>query len=431
MNETEHVPLNMGLMGYIGTALDVSDFIFFNIVVVTFRSFTTDLFLIAILVNVHRLLGCTLQPYVAWKADHIRSRFGRRKPFLMVFLPGAAVLIILLGLLPEWIPKSSYHTIYALAAVAGVFILWQVCQEINLSAHTTLYPAVISQRRLGTAGAVRMVLSGLMTLFMTYYVMHWADINRFYPYLAGAIITALAIPCLLFTPENNTHIPAPARYNPLEHLHLLWEQPRYALISVIASAALAFPVTMVLFQSLYVTRVLHFSLGQLGKAMFPGTVVALILAVPLGYAVDIITPRAMMIFSFALWIIAAAAMAFFVQHWIALMLVQILYFVGYTIQTSAILALTFENVSEDERGAVFGIIQVTRAVATILASLIVGYLVNIHDQYRVAYQACIILAVIGIVAAWFLKGFRNPRTPVTPGVAISTTDIFNPPSEES
>jgi|GEM_PF-3360413 len=431
MKKNNHLYFHMGTMGYIGTALDVNDFIFFNIVVVTFRSFTSDLFLIAILVNVHRLLGCTLQPYVAWKADHIHSRFGRRKPFLMVSLPGAAVLIILLGLLPEWIPKSGYHTIFALAAVAGVFILWQVCQEINLSAHTTLYPAVISQRCLGTAGAVRMVLSGLMTLFMTYYVMHWADINRLYPYLAGAIITALAIPCLLLTPEITTHIPAPARYKPLEHLHLLWEQPRYALISVIASAALAFPVTMVLFQSLYVTRVLHFSLGQLGKAMFPGTIVALLLAVPLGYAVDIVAPRTMMIVAFALWIIAAAAMAFFVHHWVALMLVQILYFVGYTIQTSAILALTFENVSEDKRGAVFGIIQVTRAVATILASLIVGYLVNIHGQYRVAYQVCIILAVIGIVAASFLKSLRNPLAPMTPDAPISTKNIFNPPSEES
>jgi MFS family permease len=403
MNKTSPLYFNMGLMGYIGTSLDVNDFIFFNIVVVTFRSFTSDLFLIAILLNIHRLLGCTLQPYVAWKADHIRSRFGRRKPFLMVSLPGAVVFIILLGMLPGWIPKSYYHTACALAAVAGVFIIWQACQEISLSAHTTLYPAVIPQQQLGTAGAVRMFLSGLMTLFMTYYVMHWADISAFYPYLAGAAITALAIPCLLLTPEHSTHTPAPARYNPLEHLHLLWEQPRYALISVIASAALAFPVTMVLFQSLYVTRVLHFSLGQLGKAMFPGTIIAMLLAIPLGYAVDIITPRIMLIVSFALWIVVAAAMTFFVHHWVALMLVQILYFLGFTTQMSAILALTFENVPEDKRGAVFGVIQVTRAIATIVASIIVGYMVNIHGQYSIAYQACIIIAVIGILAALFVK----------------------------
>ena len=423
--KNHHVYFHMGTMGYIGTALDVNDFIFFNIVVVTFRSFTRDLFLIAILVNVHRLLGCTLQPYVAWKADHIRSRFGRRKPFLMASLPGAAVMVSLLGLLPQWIPKSSYHTPYALAAVAGVFILWQVCQEINLSAHTTLYPAVISQQRLGTAAAVRMVLSGLMTLFMTYYVMHWADLNRLYPYLAGAVITTLAIPCLLLTPEKITHMPAPARYNPLEHLHLLWEKPRYALISIIGSAALAFSVTMVLFQSLYVTRILHFSLGELGKAMFPGTIIALLLAIPLGFSVDIVAPRMMMIVAFALWLIAALAMAFFVHSWVALMLVQMLYFVGYTIQASAILALTFENVSEDKRGAVFGIIQVTRAIATIVASLIVGYLVNIHGHYGLAYPACIVLAAIGILAAWFLKAVNTPPSTTVMGATTETKGASN------
>lgn len=395
--------MNMGLMGYIGAAIDANDFIFFNIAVVTFHNFTGNLLLIAVLVNVHRVLGCTLQPYVAWKADHIRSRFGRRKPFLLVSLPGTVLFIILLGLLPRWIPKSQYHTAWALAAVSAAFILWQLCQEVNLSAHTTLYPAVVPQRRLGTAGSVRMVLSGLMTLFMTYYVMRWADISTFYPYLAGAIITLLAVPLLLALPEHSIHTPAPARYNPFEHLHLLWEQPRYAAVSVVGAAALVFFVVMTLFQSLYITRVLHFSLGQLGTAMFPATVLALILAVPLGFAVDFISPRRMMIAAFALWIATAVGMAFFVRHLFALTVVQCLFFLGNTIQTSAILALTFENVPEDQRGAVFGVIQVTRAVATILVSLLVGYLVNLHKQYRLAYDACLITAIIGIMFSWMLK----------------------------
>jgi MFS family permease len=401
--DRDNVPLNMGLMGYIGTALDVNDFVFFNIVVVTFHHFTANLFLIAMLVNVHRLLGCTLQPYVAWKADHIRSRLGRRKPFLLFSLSGTVVFIVLLGLLPIFIPHQYHRTAGALAAVASVFILWQVCQEINLSAHTTLYPAVIVQRLLGTAGAVRMLISGLMALFMTYCVMHWADINAFYPYLVGAIITLLAIPCLLMTPEHCTHTPSPAKYNPFQHLHLLVENRRYAMVAVVASAALAFPVTMVLFQSLYVTRVLHFTLGQLGKAMFPGTVIALVLAVPAGYLVDLITPRRMMIASFILWIVAAGAMAFVVKSWYALMAVQVLYWLAYTVQMSAILALTFETVPEDMRGAVFGIIQVTRAIATIVASLLVGYLVNLHKDYLIAYDGCLLIAVIGLLTSWMLE----------------------------
>ena len=403
------VPLNMGLMGYIGTALDVNDFIFFNLVVVTFHRFTSDLFLIAILVNVHRLLGCTVQPYVAWKADHVRSRLGRRKPFLLFSLTGSVVFVTLLGLLPECISRTQYHTLWALAIVAGVFILWQICQEVSLSAHTTLYPAVIEQRRLGTAGSVRMLISGLMTLFMTYYVMHWADISGFYPYLAGAIITAIAIPCLLRTPEYSTHTPSPARYRPLEHLHLLWENPRYAMISLIASASLAFPVTMLLFQSLYVKDVLHFTLGQLGKAMFPGTVISLLLAVPLGFIVDYITPRRMMMFSFIIWIITAVAMGFMVHNWMELMFTQILFFVANTIQMSAVLALTFESVSEDMRGAVFGIIQVTRAVATIIASLLVGFLVDRFGNYQLVYYASILIAGGGVAASWLLRPAIRPQ----------------------
>jgi nitrate/nitrite transporter NarK len=300
-----------------------------------------------------------------------------------------------------------------LAVVAGVFIFWQVCQEINLSAHTTLYPAVIPQRRLGTAGAVRMFISGLMALFMSYYVMHWADINSFYPYLVAGAITALAIPLLLITPEHSTHTPSPAKYNPFEHLHLLIENRRYAAISIIASCALAFPVTMVLFQSLYVVHVLHFTLGSLGKAMFPGTILSILLAVPSGYLVDIMTPRRMMILSFVLWVIAAGAMAFFVRHWYALMFVQILYFVAYTIQMSAILALTFEGVKEDMRGAVFGIIQITRAIATIVATVAVGYLVNLHHDYRLAYDACLVIAIAGLIISIALR--PAAVTPSPPG----------------
>ena len=51
-----------------------------------------------------------------------------------------------------------------------------------------------------------------------------------------------------------------------------------------------------------------------------------------GFAVDTITPRRMMMVAFAVWIIAAAARALFVRHWVVLMLAQIIYFVAYTIQ---------------------------------------------------------------------------------------------------
>ena len=87
--------------------------------------------------------------------------------------------------------------------------------------------------------------------------------------------------------------------------------------------------------------------------------------------------------------------------------------------------MTFENVSEDKRGAVFGIIQVTRAIATILASLIVGYLVNIHGHYGLAYPACIVLAAIGILAAWFLKAVNTPPSTTVMGATTETKGASN------
>ncbi|MGC9261413.1 MAG: hypothetical protein ACP5I8_15215, partial [Phycisphaerae bacterium] len=106
-----------------------------------------------------------------------------------------------------------------------------------------------------------------------------------------------------------------------------------------------------------------------------------------------------------------------------LMLVQIIYFVAYTIQMSAILALTFEGVSEDMRGAVFGVIQVTRAVVTVFASLIVGYLVNFHADYRLAYYACLIIAIVGLLTSWWLKTSENPPCNMTGDTGLAAADV--------
>ncbi len=102
------------------------------------------------------------------------------------------------------------------------------------------------------------------------------------------------------------------------------------------------------------------------------------------------------------------------------MFTQILFFVANTIQMSAVLALTFESVSEDMRGAVFGIIQVTRAVATILVSLLVGFLVDRFGNYQLVYYASILIASGGVVASWLLRpAAKPPQGPVNEGVTLA------------
>ena len=51
-----------------------------NLIPITCRHFTDNAFIISAILATNRLFGFVVQPYVCWKSDYVRTRYGRRRP---------------------------------------------------------------------------------------------------------------------------------------------------------------------------------------------------------------------------------------------------------------------------------------------------------------------------------------------------------------
>jgi hypothetical protein len=69
-----------------------------QVIQLSVRRFTTDMRLIGIILALPALIQLLVTPYAAWKSDRIWTRFGRRRPLVMIMAP---VLIAALLLLPR------------------------------------------------------------------------------------------------------------------------------------------------------------------------------------------------------------------------------------------------------------------------------------------------------------------------------------------
>src|SRR5687768_14690220 len=129
----------MLLLGLMAAGFSTVDVITNNLVPLTCRHFTDSAFIIAAILATNRLFGFLVQPYVCWKSDYVRTRFGRRRPFLLTGLPVTFVSLILVGLLPVLITGDARHTLAALVLVVVINVLLQAVVDVNWGVLEPLY----------------------------------------------------------------------------------------------------------------------------------------------------------------------------------------------------------------------------------------------------------------------------------------------------
>src|SRR5687768_14131475 len=129
----------MIVFGLMSAGFSTVDVITNNLVPLTCRHFTENAFIIAAILATNRLFGFLVQPYVCWKSDYVRTRYGRRRPFFLVGLPITLVSLLLVGLLPVLITGDARYTLGALILVIAINVLLQAVVDVNWGCLEPLY----------------------------------------------------------------------------------------------------------------------------------------------------------------------------------------------------------------------------------------------------------------------------------------------------
>ena len=149
---------------------------------ITCRKFTDNAFILSFIIALNAVFGFVAQPYVAWKSDHTITRFGRRKPFMMLGFSTNLIAVVVICALPYLITGDARFSMWALAIVMFFNIMLQCFQDVVGGAMEPLLGDTFSQQELGRAVAFRNYAYMFSNFSIAYGAMKIADKHEWAPY---------------------------------------------------------------------------------------------------------------------------------------------------------------------------------------------------------------------------------------------------------
>lgn len=369
---------------------------------ITARHFTDNAAIIGVMLAANRLFGFLVQPYVACRSDQRRSRFGRRRAWLLVGYPVTLLGVLMLGAIPHLLPQGAQTLVWALALVFIANLLMQAFLDVTYGALDPLYGDTFRAERLGRAGAWRNYAGMAMSFLMFYLLIPLADRHEFIPYLGVAVLLLLSwFMAWRFREDPGLPLAPGESFTPWKPL-LRLRDPKLRHIATIAAAVLGVSAIQGMFHSLFVTETLGLSKTVLGQATLFSMAVGVVTTYPCGLLLDRYGARPALILGFLSSSIFGLVSAFLVHDRLNLYIVSALSSTGGMLTMMAMTPLIYRFAPSERRGEFFGSVQATRAAAATVLTLLGGQLTQWRGDYRTTYLFGVFIAVVGLWFTWKL-----------------------------
>lgn len=150
-----------------------------------YREFTANLFLIGLFMTFDNIAALTLQPFWGARSDLTRSRLGRRKPFILVGMPLAAVATFAL-------PYFANTTLVALMLAA---IVMNICMTIFRAPLVALFSDLFPRAVRTQVSGFTDLLAGLGAIVALLVGGELFDIDQRLPFamVAGFLLVAAVV----------------------------------------------------------------------------------------------------------------------------------------------------------------------------------------------------------------------------------------------
>lgn len=157
------------------------------------REYGLTLATVGLIMTFDNWIAIVIQPWVGFMSDRTRSRFGRRKPFLMIGAPIAAIFFALIPI----VHLNMSHTIGVLLLLMGVIIIMNFAMAIFRTPTIALMPDITPSQLRSQANGIINMMGGLGTAiaFLGGAILYNA--GRALPFIAGSILMFGAISLVL------------------------------------------------------------------------------------------------------------------------------------------------------------------------------------------------------------------------------------------
>lgn len=402
---------SMFLMGVMMAGAGTVDALTANMLPITARHFTDNITLIGIMVALNRICGFLVQPYVAWKSDTYRSAAGRRRPFLLGGWQTVFFSVAVLGALPIFVPVEYRHTSLLVVTLFVVNLVMQAALDVCYGSGDPIYGDTFTAGDLGRANGIRMVMTTLVGLGMAFMFVPLADLNEFWPYAGSMFFVGISYLIARFSIRESVprDLPPPTRYNPLKPLAEL-RDPQTRNVAICGSAVLVALALTEMLHALFVTETLGFSKKILGTTNAAALIVSFAMPYPVGWLVDRIGARLVLMGGFVVLAVVEAGFVFWVKDLASLTIGLIAFKAAWVLVHLPIVPLIFANAPAERRGSVFAAVQMTRAGVASLATILAARLADAAGSYRMCYLVAGVVCLVGFIGAFRLAPTK--RRPV-------------------
>jgi MFS family permease len=375
-------------------------FAFNNYVLPLFlQRYTGNAVILGLMGSSHSVEGAIIQPFVGSVSDHTHTRFGRRRPFMLVFFALSALFMLLTpaaGALPDSIRLG--------AVVAGIF-LFTVTFNVGWDPYQALMPDITPEAQRGRVTGTWQMLGSLAQAgsLLAIFLLKLSAVAQFV--LVAAIMLVTTLMTCAKTPEPHYLAPVAPRRRPLDEvreallgLAMLKQAAKAMVVFAISGAGIGAVVPNL---SLFVKAITHCSDPEalmMGFVLMISTVVAV---VPFGWLTDRVGPKRVIFIGFGLIGLAAFG-ALFIRTLPQVIMVMSLAGLGNAAQAASTYPLLTELVPGAEVGFYTGFQSTMLSIAQPLTVVVTGMLIN-NGGYRWIFVVCAVAIGIAMLVMTGVK----------------------------
>jgi maltose/moltooligosaccharide transporter len=353
------------------------------------QGFTHNAILLGFMAGTHSFEGAIIQPIVGAASDHLRTRFGRRRPFMLICTPLSALLLVLTPLCAH-LPHPL-----RLAIIVLCIFLSTVAFNIAVDPYQALLADITTPAQRGRATGVWFFLGALGQVAVL--------LLRLSLTLKFAVIGLLMIVTTAFTcattrePSLPTHVAGSVQghrslLDGLRSLATLRQARTYLLMFFFYGAGVDAVLPNLTLFIQHITRCTNGQAQQMFTVLMASVAVG---TVPMGLLSDRIGFKRLLLISFVL-IGAAAALGLRVDTLSQVAIVLALAGLGVAAQNASAFPLLTRLVPPQEIGLFTGLQTTAVSISGPLALWLTGILVN-HGGYRAIFGVCAVCIVVALL----------------------------------
>ncbi len=298
--EPEQPPIGMGkALAYSVANLGYGAFYPLNNAILSLylHRFTANNVIIGLGGSTHSFEGALIQPLIGSASDRMRSKWGRRRPFMLAAVPISALFLLLTPLCAHLLHSAR------LAAMISCIFLFTVSFNIAQDPYNALMPDITPEPQRGRVTGISMFVFLLGQVVLVFLPEKLVSTEAKFGICGLLMLITTAVTCILVREPDHPHqavLPAPPKQSiriALQGLDTLRQARRALVVSFLSGLGIGavFP-----FITIFVKTITHCSDG-VAETMFLYLVASTaVFVLPFGWLVDKIGPRTVLLIALAL-----------------------------------------------------------------------------------------------------------------------------------